>query len=359
MPIQEHSLYVAGWEHFHLLGNDTPTGLPNQLFSQQPWLLILFEHIYCDLNGLKGEQNAAEEMGWVNSELFVKLASAKYDILHPVVVSEMVRPVAPAVSRAFENEHGMPLQTAVAMESVSVEELFAWRLQGLQPFLRQHSLVLYDWPLARHDHEVPLAVRLAAADELKVEVAAVPLAKDLASGLDPARQALFEDLQRFEAAPLRRLREGRIAQDEYLSILKKRKKDYREIDLELLDGVPQKLERILTLRERFGARGGWRAFRSFMQAYERDASPRELHALEHELREKLQYCFKPTLKEFGPALVKILRGAAKLNPVVHEIEVAHEMTKGALQAETPMRELIRFLRGQTRRQIANRGSEHE
>jgi hypothetical protein len=358
MPIEEHSLYLASWEHFHLLDNDTPTGLPNQLFSDHPWLLILFEHIYCDVNGFQGEKNAADTMAWVNSQLFVKLASRECgEILRPVHVQSFIQPHAKDMNDRFALQHGMSLREAVASDSVTVEELFDWRLQGLAPFLEQHELVLYDWPVARHDRELPLSVRLTAKEVLGFEVAAVPLAKDFASELPPERKALFDDLQRFESEPLRQLRSGRLTQHEYLDILTKRIRDYREIDMVLIDQTPQRLQRILTLRERFGKRGGWVSFRRFLAAYRRAAPPQELNDLERELRTKLEYCFLPLMKEYGPALVRILGGMARLNPIVHHAEIADEVVSGIRRGEGPMRELINFLRGQSRRQIG-RNEEH-
>ena len=355
--IDEYNLYLASWEHLYLLQDGIPAGLPNQLFSRHPWAIILFENLYCDENGLKSEQNAAEQLYWTNSELFVRLSSPKYDIIKPINLKSPLRPFIDDIKQDFKSEHGTTVEKAVDKDTVSVEELFEWRLKLLAPFLNEHKLILYDWPVSRYGLTVPNALQMTVRDVLELKAAAVPLSKDVTTELSPERKKIFDSLQDFEREPLRHLRSGRLPQLEYLEILKHRAKDYREVDMEMVDGIGQKLDRILTLRERFGKRGGWKLVREYLQAYDREVHPSELNEIDKSLRDRLNYCFKPLLSEFGPATWNVaqglLKGAISLLPGIGEaitvVETANEVKKPARKLSRLTSESIQFFRGEFRR----------
>lgn len=347
--IDEYSLYLASWEHLYLLPSGIPAGLPNQLFSRHPWVLILFENLYCDENGFKGEQNAAEQMNWTNSELFVRLASPKYSIIQPLNLKAPLRPFVDDVKSDFEKERGASVEKAIDSELVSVDELFEWRLRLLRPFLGEHRLILYDWPLARYGLTIPVSLQKAVKDVLGLEAAAVALSKDVTTELSPERKAIFDSLQEFEREPLRHLRSGRLPQPEYLEILKQRIWDYREVDMELVEDMDSKLERILRLRERFGQRGGWKLVRDYLKAYNQAFHPRELNEIDEALRDRLSYCFKPLLSEFGPATLSIAKGAVSLLPRIGEAITVAEMMEPAKEVAGLLSETVQFFRGQSRR----------
>jgi len=346
--IEEYNLFLASWEHLYLLPEGVPAGLPNQLFSRHPWVLILFENLYCDENGFRGEQNAAEQMKWTNSELFVRLASSKYDIIKPLNLKTPLRAHVDDVKKDFGKKHSVSITKAIKDKSVSVDELFEWRLQLLRRFLDEHKLVLYDWPIARDDRTIPESLQMAVKDILDLEAAAVPLTKDMAE-LSPERKRIFDSLQEFEREPLRLLRSGRLPQPKYLETLKRRIHDYREVDMELVKGVDTNLDRIIRLRERFGVRGGWKLVRDYLKAYDRAAHPKELNEIDKALRDRLEYCFKPLLKEFGPATWKIAKGAASLLPRIGEAKDVVEMKEPAKEIWELLSESVRFFRGEIRR----------
>ena len=347
--IEEGGLYVASWEHLYLLLGGVPAGLPNQLFARHPWALILFEHLYCDENGFLGEQTAAEQMKWTNSELFVRLASPKYDIIKPINLSTPLQPHILDVKRRFKKKHGSPIEKAIKTDSVSVEELFQWRLELLKPFLDEHHLILYDWPIARYGQSIPVALRKAVSDVLGLEVAAVPLARDITSELSEERKRIFVSLQEFEREPLRHLRSGRLSQPDYLKILKRRTGDYREVDMELQRGIERRIDRVLRLRGRFGKRGGWQLVRDFLKEYSRGAHPKELNEIDQELRDRLRNCFKPVLAEFGPATAKIAHASIYFLPYIGKAKKLADLRDPAKDLANLAREMVNFFRGEFRR----------
>lgn len=347
--IEEHSLYIASWEHLYLLPNGVPAGLPNQLFSRHPWALILFENLYCDENGFKGEQNAADMMKWTNSELFVRLASSKYDIIKPLNLKHPLQLFVSSIKSDFKGKHHISVEEAINTETVSVDELFEWRLKLLNPFLTEHRLVLYDWPLAQYGLAIPPALKIAVKDVLMLETAPVPLSKDVNAELSPERKKIFDDLQIFESEPLRHLRSGRLPQLEYLDILKKRIKDYREVDMELVKDIDTNLDRILRLRERFGKRGGWKLVRDFLKEYEQNAEAKKLNEIDEALRDKLNYCFKPLWTEYGRATFSITKGIVSLLPKIGGAITATEMIGPAKKLLGLASENVNFFRGQIRR----------
>lgn len=345
--IEEYNLFLASWEHLYLLPDTVPAGLPNQLFSRHPWALILFENLYCDENGLKGEENAAVQMNWTNSELFVRLASTKYDIIKPLNLKTPLRSHVGDVKQGFKKKHSISIARAIEAETVSVDELFEWRLQLLRPFLDEHKLILYDWPISRYEQDIPPSLLMAVKDVLSSEVPAVPLSKDI-SELSPERRRIFDSLQKFERKPLRHLQSGRLNQSEYLEIQKQRIHDHREIDMELVKNIDTNLERILRLRERFGTRGGWELVRTYLKAYDRAATPRQLNEIDEALRDRLQYCFKPLLKEFVPATCNITKGVISLLPRIGDALDVAEMIEPAKEIRGLLSESVQFFRGKTR-----------
>lgn len=348
--IDEYSLYLASWEHLYLLPDGVPAGLPNQVFSRHPWVLVFFEHLYCDENGFKGEQNAASQLQWTNSEMFVKLASPKYDIIKPINLRTPLRPHLDDIRTEFYKQRGMSVADAISQGTVSVEELFQWRLRLLQPFREQHKLILYDWPLARYEQpNAPRSIEQAVIDILKLEVAAVPLSKDITSELSPETKAIFDSLQEFEREPLNELRSGRLSQSHYLEILKPRFRDYREVDMEMGLGIDHNLERILRLRERFGRREGWKTFNDYLKAYDRDSSASELNEIKDQLKDRLDYCFKPLMSEYGSATWSLARMAISLLPWIGPAMTIAEMGKPARELFQLGSESIQFYRGQIRR----------
>lgn len=347
--IEEHSLYLASWEHLYLLPDGVPAGLPNQLFSRHPWALIIFENLYCDESGFTGEQNAAEQMNWTNSELFVRLASPKYDIIKPLNLKTPLRPFVDDVKDDFKRKHRISVTEAISTETVSVDELFEWRLKLLKPFLGVHRLVLYDWPLARYGLTIPPALKIAVKDVLGLDVAPVPLSKDVNAELSPERKEIFDSLQEFEREPLQHLRSGRLTQPEYLGILKQRIKDYREVDMELIKDIDINLGRILRLRERFGKRGGWGFVRDFLRAYEQNTKARELNEIDKALRDRLNYCFRPLWAEYGRATLSIAKGVVSLLPRIGEAMTVAGMIEPAKEILGLASESVQFFRGQIHR----------
>ena len=105
-------------------------------------------------------------------------------------------------------------------------------------------------------------------------------------------------LQEFEREPLRHLRSGRLPQPQYLQILSQRYRDYREVDMEMLEGLNANFDRIIRLRERFGKRGGWKLVNDYLKVYDRDSRARELNEIMDQLNDRLGDCFNPLISEY-------------------------------------------------------------
>jgi hypothetical protein len=348
--IEEYSLYLASWEHLYVLPNGIPAGLPNQLFSQHPWILVIFENIYCDENGFRGEKNAAEQMNWTNSELFVRLASLKHEIIKPLNLKAPLRPFLDDVRDKFKEIHGISIAEAIDKELVSVDELFEWRLRLLRPFLDMHRLILYDWPIAHHGHGIPVGLQKVVYDVLgNLKAARVPLSKDVNTELSPERKRIFDSLQEFEREPLRHLRSGRLPQPDYFEILKQRIHDYREVDIELVKDIDSNLEQILRLRERFGKRGGWKLVRDYLKVRDLDADAKEWGEMEKAIKDRLKYCFSPLLAEYGPVTLSIAKGIVSFLPWLGEAMTTAEMLEPIKELGGLLSESVQFFRGQIRR----------
>lgn len=347
MSHPEYSIYLASWEHLYLLPQGIPAGLPNHLFAQHPWLLIVFEHLYCDENGFQGEQYAAGVMKWTNSELFVRLATSGYGIVRPINVNVPLLPYVRRVKKAFKKKHGRSIKKAVSNEAVTVHELFRWRLRLLEPFLQQRHLILYDWPLAAQP-SIPVALSKAVRDVLALDISPVHLGKDIATELSPERRRIFHELQEFEKKPLEHLRAGRMSDHEYLKIISDRMADYREVDMELQHGLDARLATILRLRDRFGPKG-WNLVREFLAASARGAFASELNEIDAALRKRLEHCFKPTFAEYGRAVAKVANGLLEFVPYVGTAKDAVGLVDPLRELGELTRETVAFFHGKTRR----------
>ncbi|MCP4545810.1 MAG: hypothetical protein GY835_05010 [bacterium] len=339
--IVPHSLYLASWEHLYLSPDGLPAGLPNQIFAKSPWAIILFEKLYCDENGLRGEDNAARLLGWTNSRLFVRLVQE--DVLEPLPVEAHLAMASRRLRAIFTDHTGTTPEEAANAETMPVEEFFAWRTELLREFLAKNRLLLYDFELFSGLWPILDALEDLAKDLLIFEIENVPLTVSPGS-LSGHLRNLFDDLQRFEKEPLTRLRTGVLPQLQYLEILRNRASDYALIDAELSQGVEERLQRILLLRHRFGNSDGWKSVRSLLAAHHRGALPEELTELQHEVRRKLDDCFKPAVGEFGRGLIEIGKGLLSLNPAVHKVEVANKVRVGARELRRPYRDLLQWIR---------------
>lgn len=344
--IHEYSLYLASWEHLYLLPDGAPAGLPNSVFSRQPWAIIIFEHIYCDQNALKGEQNAFDQLKWTNSGLFNQLASSKHGIIKPVNTKVPLFAFINPIQTEFKDQHGITVEEAIRQDRVSVDELFQWRLKLLRPFLDQNKLVLYDWPLANDQNALPSAIE-KLVQETRLTAPRVPLTKDF-TNLTPRTSQIFSLLQDLEKEPLKKLRRGEMSQPDYLKLLTPHFDKYREVDLEIYPGTEQNFAQILRYRERFGARNGWRVLSQVLAEYQRGASAKEIDPFLQELDECMRKCFLPQMNEFGVAAWGVAKALLKLCPPVHKAGVALDVGKALRGAANPVVEAFRFFRGETR-----------
>jgi hypothetical protein len=335
------SLYLASWEHLYLMPGGTPAGLPNQVFALDPWVIILFEKFYCDENGLKGEDNAARLLGWTNSKLFVRLV--KEGILEPIPTGAHVGSRAREVRRAFSVLHELKPEEAASGNHLSVQEFFAWRTKLLDDFLDQHRLLLYDFDLIGSPNSFPTLLEDVTEKNLPLEVRTAPLTKS-PHELPQRLKALFDDLQRFEAEPLKRLRTGVLDQLSYLGILQKRASEYAAIDVELRKGVDERLERFLEFRSRFGDSGGWEAVRKLFAADRRGALPEALDDLQRQVAAHLDKCYRPHPSDFRKGIVQFGKAVASLVDVIHAGRVAKEALEGLTKLKKPIGDFLHYVR---------------
>lgn len=350
MKIESHGLYLASWEHLYLMPGGTPAGLPNQLFSRHPWALILFEHIYCDENGLRGEQYAADLMGWTNSKLFADLASSKFDnILVPIPTGHALD--LATVSRDFTTRYGATPANFLSRNDPNLDNLLFCKVRQelLQPFAAKEQLILYDWDTAKIDSAIPETLQLAVNDILSFEAREVHLASDPFTELPPDLASLFSELLEYEREPLRQLKSGRLSQQDYLKHLSRHISKHREVDVFLSEGLDARVSRLLRYRERFGTRGGWKLVQNILAAYKRPAPVRELLELKLELDDKLLNCFRPMASELAPAIVRLTSAIAKIDPRIHAAATGFEMLEAAHSASEPLRDAATYFRGRYRR----------
>lgn len=341
--IQRFSPYLASWEHLYLMPGGAPAGLPNQIFGRDPWIIVLFEKLYCDVNGLKGEDNANRLLGWTNSELFLRLV--ENGILEPLPTAAHVRPKAILLRESFTKTLGILPEEAASTAALNVTDFFAWRGEILRDFLEQNELILYDFDLLEAGSSPKfLDVGLTAAlEQLEIPMRIASVTQSPSQLPEPLR-ALFFKLQDFEKEPLVRLRTGALDQLSYLGILQRRAEDYAVIDAELRTDLNYRWDRLLLVRQRFGERGGWAAVTDLLAAHSRAAPPDQIATLQADLREKLEEAHNPFASEFRPGLIEIARALASLIGAVHIVEVGAKVGREAEQLSGVVKEKLKYLR---------------
>ncbi|MBK7407380.1 MAG: hypothetical protein IPJ40_04385 [Saprospirales bacterium] len=192
--IKKYALYLGSWEHMYL-GTGVPRGLPNILFSNHPWLLILFENIYCDENGLIGEINAYEQLGWTNSKLFNDLSKPSIGLIKPIDIKTIISERINIVSKNLEITDKTEFQRKIAV--MKDKDLLQYKLTLLQPLFIDFKLVFYDFPTANLVSVIPISLREAVEEVLQSIAPHLVLSKKI-SELSPKRIQIFQDLQVFE-----------------------------------------------------------------------------------------------------------------------------------------------------------------
>lgn len=347
--INQHGLYLCSWEWLYM-GTKVPRGLPNEVFSRHPGLLILFEHIYCDRNALEGEFNAHNTLGWTNSGLFCALT--KESIIQPLDIQAHLHTDAgiarhDAGVRSSEQYRGI-IQTA------SDDQLFALKMHLLKPFLGRHGLHAYDFTMADPSKELPMSLLTLSSQLPPISTDHFLFVKRIAE-LDPKRVDLSNDLQRYEAPHLAVLRRGGMDQkDDYIPILFKRADDHRFIDEELHHGVQERLRQVIEARKRFGDRGGWVDVHKYLELVRTPIclEEGELNSLLNRIVDNYNQSTEAlTPRERGSGWWRVGLALLQFIPILDKIPALWSLGQEAQQQRGVLKEPITYVQGSARRLI--------
>lgn len=86
--MDEKSKLLLSSRFYAYVKGGSPWGLPGELWSEAPHLVVLFDELICDEEAFKAEKLAHQELKWVTSGLFVELKNE--GILQPVNMREVV-----------------------------------------------------------------------------------------------------------------------------------------------------------------------------------------------------------------------------------------------------------------------------
>ncbi|MGH9557558.1 MAG: hypothetical protein ACRD2Y_17240 [Terriglobales bacterium] len=352
--VEKNGLYVSSWEYLYL-GEHIPRGLPNQLFSQHPWLLILFENIYCDENALKAEWNAYQALQWTNSKLFAILGSSERGIIQALPMQSYLAGRAGYI----RNEVGVPSPAdfQMSLEDKDDHDLLVYKTAILEPFLDQYKLCLYDWSLSVPRPVISEAIEGKVKNVIRGRCPKLLLTLDM-SELNSANKQVFRSLLEFERQGLAKIRRGLLDQErDVLPHLKKRLDDYRKIDIELSEGLEERLGKLLLYRDRFGRNGGWGLVSRYLEAMSSaiPVPPAELGRMLGEIEQCLDRSLgKPTLPEYGKAIWSIVKEAAHLIPGIHQIMTGASMKKESHHLQRLLEENLSYYRGDSRQKTSGK-----
>ena len=287
-------------------------------------------------------------MGWTNSNLFTELGPTKKAVIQTVPMKAILD--APARVLRMEEKIPTPEEFHRKLPELDEQQLENYKRRLLSPFLGQHKLFLYDWPISGFAGTLPLSIQEAVNDILQSKCPPVYLSKRI-SDLDERRQALFNELQQYEEEALRELRRGRMQHvSEYLPLLQKRQNDHREIDMELAEGIHERLDEVLKYRDRFGSRRGWNLVQRFFEAYHSPdrPPPQELKALIREIETCLYRCRLPTMTEQGREIWRVTKALVGFIPYIGTGVTAIQVKEAVNQARGTFAETLTFFRSSSR-----------
>jgi hypothetical protein len=162
-----NGIYLPGWEHNRLLGDDPferrNSALPGAVFWDGAAPLWMFEKVYCTKESLENERFAAERLGWATSTVFERLAgdlSGDGAILEPVdweTLDTRVRGQVAQVHRGFRSSNPSR-QIRIWIDEANDPALERIRYELLQPIARsKQSIVAGSMSGLRHWLSPPTA----------------------------------------------------------------------------------------------------------------------------------------------------------------------------------------------------------
>lgn len=250
--------YLASWEHLHLVGSIL-SGLPNNIFSQNSWSLILFDEIYCDEVALNMEIAAAEVMGWTNSKQFV--VAKKEGILRTVRITDL----AGLEIRALEKKLGIS-NLPTFFSQLSDDDLFHLRHHIINSAFKNARIVTLDY---YSPENLDLPKIFVPTPEANLPVCSVSITKDLRA-LPPDVRLAFEKTQEHEKKRAAEVNRGFIRQDAFFNYLEPLRSEYHCVDRHLGADVGENWKKLFRTREKFQKKGGWHLVNNYFSLYLED-----------------------------------------------------------------------------------------
>ncbi len=237
MGTQETNLLLSSRFYAYAKGG-RPWGLPNHLWAEAPHMLVLFDHLVCDEEAFKAEEESHRILGWVNSRLFVDLKAK--GILVPARMQDIVRE-----SRKPRRRLG----------PVGLDAYYAVQVQ------RALGYPLFDWDRAIVGETRTLApspgrkTSSRSSSTFKLSylwsvVASTGQVSPPLASLTGSQGVAFREALRLQAPWWRRLERIEIGLDEYLVALTRWKHLYEAIDVPLGPIVRRKYEGFLRYRDK-------------------------------------------------------------------------------------------------------------
>jgi hypothetical protein len=162
-----NGIYLPGWEHNRLLGDDPfeprNSALPGAVFWNGSAPLWMFEKVYCTKESLDNERFAADKLGWATCTVFERLAgdlSGDGPILEPIdwkTLESGVRGLVAQVHRDFRRDNP-DRQIRTWIDEANDPALERVRYEILQPIARaKQSVVAGSMSGLRHWLSPPMA----------------------------------------------------------------------------------------------------------------------------------------------------------------------------------------------------------
>src|SRR5438309_610414 len=126
------------------------------------------------MKGLVAESNAYQELGWVNSEYFVR-PGTKEGTIRPLRLDRELDETARQLRAKARATTPRGFQKRV--ERFADEDLQKYKVTLLNPFLEKTGLIAYDWSTAAQATAIPRDLQDVARDVLVSRCPELPLTR--------------------------------------------------------------------------------------------------------------------------------------------------------------------------------------
>jgi hypothetical protein len=282
------------------------------MFSEDSWLFILFDNVYCDEHALREEIKAFNILGWVNSGLTKRFYEK--GLIKTLPISELTNDVVDDFRKRLGIQD--PSEVHQKFEHLTTDQLFALRYTMLDKSLPTSRFLIYDRYLSKARRPDKLFDR---AQETVLQASSLPLTVSF-SALPESGRRLFADLQKYEQKRLHALHRNLIDADtDWYPYLNLRRNDYQRFNSIISEKTQLHVDELFRVREKFDKLNGRALVDNYLGQFLKGEPEYtdDMTALRGEIGKTLERAMSWDGPDFVKSFIQIVTPLKFLTPLHH------------------------------------------